>query len=415
MGKTIEKMQVIPPPSAAVLYTARPAAMPETHGVTPPPPRHKRRSRWRITARIFFLIFAAVACMRPFLPSIVRSYVNRTLDRNLMYEGRIGDVTLNLWRGAYSISDIRLIKRTGDVPTPLLHAKAVELSIQWSAILHGKIVGQVVMERPELNFVDGSADSESQTGAGGLWLQTVTDLFPFKLNSVQIHNGSIHFRSYRMPKPVDVYLNNLEASIDDLTNIQDRITPMLTSVQADGLAMNQAAFEFRMKLNPFAYRPTFHMAVRLIGLDVTKINDLALTYGQFDFKRGWFDLVVEVNASEGQLQGYAKPLFRNLRVFEIPADLKSDRNPLQFFWQALLGLTTGVLKNQPHDQFGTLIPFTGDLTAPNTDILSAIGNVLRNAFVRAYLPRLQNGTDSFDGMQFQPPSLTGPLSVGDPP
>jgi hypothetical protein len=235
------------------------------------------------------------------------------------------------------------------------------------------------------------------------------------LNSVQIHDGSIHFRSYKMPKPVDVYLNNLQASVDDLTNIQDRTTPMLTMVKADGLAMNQAAFEFRMKLNPFAYRPTFHMAVRLIGLDVTKINDLALTYGQFDFKSGWFDLVVEVDASQGQLQGYAKPLFRNLKVFSVLADLKNDRNPLQFFWQALLGVTTGVLKNQPHDQFGTLIPFTGDLTAPNTDILSAIGNVLRNAFVRAYLPRLQNGTDSFDGMQFQPPSLTGPLSVGDPP
>ena len=414
MGKTIEKKQVNPLSSAAASYTARPAAMPESGSMAPPPPK-KRRSKWRILARFFFLIFAAVACMRPFLPSIVRSYVNRTLDRNLMYEGRIGDVTLNLWRGAYSISDIRLIKRTGDVPTPLLHAKTLELSIQWNAILHGKIVGQVVMEQPELNFVDSSADSESQTGAGGGWLATITALFPFKLNSVQIHDGSIHFRSYKMPKPVDVYLNNLQASVDDLTNIQDRTTPMLTTVKADGLAMNQATFEFRMKLNPFAYRPTFHMAMRLIGLDVTKINDLALTYGQFDFKGGWFDLVVEVNASQGQLQGYAKPLFRNLKVFSVLSDLMNDRNPLQFFWQALLGATTGVLQNQPRDQFGTLIPFTGDLTAPNTDILSTIGNVLRNAFVRAYLPRLQNGTDSFDGMQFQPSSISGPISVGDPP
>ncbi len=301
------------------------------------PPLRKRRSRWRILLRIVVLISAAIACMRPALPSLVRWYVNRILDRNLLYEGRIGDVTLNLWRGAYSISDIRLIKRTGNVPIPLLHAKTLELAVQWNAILHGKIVGQVVMQQPELNFVDASADAESQTGGGGGWLNTLSDLFPFKLNSVQIHDGSIHFRSYKTAKPVDVYLNNLEASVDDLTNIQQRTTPMLTTVKAKGLAMNQAKFEFNMKLNPFAYRPTFHMATRLLGLDVTKTNDLALAYGQFDFKGGWFDLVVEVDASEGQLQGYAKPLFRNLKVFDIPQDIKNDRDPLQFFWQAILG------------------------------------------------------------------------------
>ena len=170
-----------------------------------------------------------------------------------------------------------------------------------------------------------------------------------------------------------------------------------------------------MKLNPFSYRPTFHMTTRLIGLDVTKTNDLAKTYGQFYFKAGWFDLVVEADASEGQVEGYVKPLFRNLQVFDLIDDLKNDDNPLQYFWQELLGVATEVLKNQSRDQFGTLVPFKGDLTQPQTDILSSIGNVLRNAFVRAYLPRLQNGSDSFDGMAFGPASITDPISVGDPP
>ena len=155
------------------------------------------------------------------------------------------------------------------------------------------------------------------------------------------------------------------------------------------------------------------MAVQLLGLDVTKLNDLALTYGQFDFERGWFDLVLQADAQYGQIDGYVKPLFRNLKVFDLLYDIKHDDNPLQFFWQAVLGVTTGVLKNQPHDQFGTLIPFTGDMTKPNTDILSAVGNVLYNAFIRAYLPRLQNGTNSFDGMEFDQGSITDSSSIGD--
>ena len=319
---------------------------------------------------------------RPCLPWAVRWYVNRTLDRNLLYEGRIGDISLHLWRGAYSIDDVRLIKRIGNVPTPFFRAKRLELAIQWNAVLHRRIVGQVVMDQPELNFVDSSDDSAAQTGAGGPWLQTLEDLFPFQLNSVRIRDGSVHFRSYRSPKPVDVYLAQLDASVDDLTNIRDSTTPLLTTVNAHAMAMDQAKFEFRMKLDPFSYRPTFHMGVRLLGLDVRKLNDLARTYGQFDFKRGWFDLVVEADASEGQIQGYVKPLFRDLKVFDLVNDIKTDSNPLQFFWQALLGITARVLSNQQRDQFGTLIPFTGDLTQPNTDVLATVGNVLRNAFVR---------------------------------
>jgi hypothetical protein len=150
-------------------------------------------------------------------------------------------------------------------------------------------------------------------------------------------------------------------------------------------------------------------------LDVTKINDLALSYGKIDFKRGWFDLVIEADAREGQLTGYAKPLFRNLKVFSVTEDLKED-NVFQFFWQALVGAATSLFKNQSRDQFGTLIPFTGDLEgATSTDFLATLGNILRNAFVRAYLPRLESGQESVAGLQFQPPEFNDPISAGDTP
>src|SRR6185369_10760887 len=156
--------------------------------------------------------------------------------------------------------------------------------------------------------------------------------------------------------------------------IRDFTTPLAATVQARALAMEQAKLDFKMTLDPFSYRPTFHLALRLLGLDVTRLNELALAYGKFDFKRGWFDLIVEADSKEGQLTGYVKPLFRNLKVFSIGQDLSDDN----------------VLQNFPRDQFGTLIPFRADTAgATTTDILTTIGNILRNAFVRAYLPRLE--------------------------
>lgn len=357
------------------------------------------------------MIVAIGAIARAMMPWALRDYVNRTLDRNPAYSGRIGPVRIHLWRGAYSIEDVRISKRTGEVPVPLFAAKRVDFALQWNALLHRRIVGVILMVAPELNFVDAPTEGETQTGSGGPWLQMIRDLFPFKINRAVIQDGSVHFRAYKTPKPVDVYLSKLDGALDNLGNIRRETTPLVATLQAKGLMMDQAKVDFKMTLDPFSYHPTFHMALRLLGLDVVKLNDLALAYGKFDFKRGWFDLVVEADSKEGQIAGYVKPLFRNLKVFSVSQDLKED-SVLQFFWQALVGAVTTVFKNQPRDQFGTLIRFTGDASGPTApDSFGAVLNILRNAFVRAYLPRLENGSDGMEGLKFEPADLSDPISA----
>jgi Domain of Unknown Function (DUF748) len=370
-------------------------------------PRHRGWRRFGIVLLVLVVLGIAI---RAAMPWAVRKYVNRTLDRNQLYSGKIGPLHIHLWRGAYSIEDISISKTTGNVPVPFFAARRVDFALQWDALLHHKLVGRMLLQRPELNFVDSSSESDSQTGAGAPWLEVIKDLFPFKINSAIVSNGIVHFRAFKGPTPVDVYISDFNASVDNLSNIRDETKPLISTVKAEGMVMDQAKFEYNMTLDPFAYRPTFHMAVRLLGLDVTKINDLALAYGKFDFKRGWFDFVMEADARDGEVSGYAKPLFRNLKVFSLAKDVKED-NPLQFFWQALVGAVTAVFKNQSKDQFGTLIPFSADETGTTTtDILATIGNLLRNAFIRAYLPRLE-GQQSFDGMKFEPPDVSSPVSA----
>ncbi len=373
----------------------------------------RRRGLWGTLGILVLVLAVLFGVARAFMPWAVRDYVNRTLDRSQLYSGRIGAIHIHLLRGAYSIHDVRLSKTTGDVPVPLLSANRIDFSIEWKALLHGRVVGQFTMDEPELNFVDAPSEEESQTGAGGPWLELIRDLFPFTINSAVIHEGSVHFRTYQSQKPVDVYLSHLNCSIDDLSNIRRETNPLITTVQASALAMDQAKLDYKMTLDPFSYRPSFHLAVRLLGLDVTKLNDLALTYGKLDFKRGWFDLVLEADAKEGQLTGYVKPLFRDLKVFSLSQDIKQD-TVVQFFWQALVGATTSVLKNPPRDQVGTLIPFRGDATGAKTaNILATIGNLLRNAFVRAYLPRLENSAATAGELEFQAPDFEEALSTSD--
>src|SRR4051794_16728525 len=83
-------------------------------------PRRKRRSLWRRMLRAGFmtvLLFGLVLVLaRPMMPWAIRWYVNRTLDKSQIYQGRIGEIELSLWRGAYAIRDVRVVKMTGNVP-----------------------------------------------------------------------------------------------------------------------------------------------------------------------------------------------------------------------------------------------------------------------------------------------------------
>jgi hypothetical protein len=91
-------------------------------------------------------------------------------------------------------------------------------------------------------------------------MEMLSDLFPFRINSLAVRNGSIHFRAFASDPPLDAALNDLEASIENLTNIHNEFTPLVATITASGLAMDHAKFEYQMKMDPSSYRPTFEMA-----------------------------------------------------------------------------------------------------------------------------------------------------------
>jgi hypothetical protein len=373
------------------------------------PKRRHPVLRWAFG--VFCVIVVLLVAARLYLPTFLRDYVNRTLDRDPLYEGRIGAIEIHLWRGAYAINDVRINKVTGNVPVPLFAAKKVDLAIEWGALLKKHaVVGRIKMVEPQLNFVDSkSADSGDQTGDAGPWLQVIRDLFPFRINSCQLSDGRVSFRAFDTDPPVDMYVADVDGEMTNLSNIEDELNPLNATVSIRGKVLDHAPLELEMKIDPTSYRPTFQLALRVIGLDVTKTNPLVRAYGQFDFEKGWFDLVVEMRAREGGVEGYVKPLFRNLVILS-KQDVKED-NIIQLFWEGLVGVTVKVLQNQPRDQFGTLIPLTGDLTNPRRDMLATLGNILRNAFIRAYLPRLQGIAGDVDALKFSPGSVSDPITT----
>ncbi|HKU44662.1 MAG TPA: hypothetical protein VJR89_41165, partial [Polyangiales bacterium] len=62
------------------------------------------------------------------LPYVVLRYVNKTLDELPGYSGSVADIDISLWRGAYQIKGLRVVKTGGHVPVPFVSAWLIDLS-----------------------------------------------------------------------------------------------------------------------------------------------------------------------------------------------------------------------------------------------------------------------------------------------
>ncbi len=81
------------------------------------------------------VLIACVVAVRLALPSIVKSYVSRNLHAMQAYQGSVDDIDLHLWRGAYSIVGMRIIKTGGSQPVPFFNSEQLDLSVEWKSLL----------------------------------------------------------------------------------------------------------------------------------------------------------------------------------------------------------------------------------------------------------------------------------------
>jgi hypothetical protein len=341
--------------------------------------------RWR--GLIYWLagMVVVLVCLRLALPVVLKNYVNRQLNRSQDYGGSVGHITVALWRGAYEINQVNIFQRTGKVHVPFFSASVLDLSLQWSELFHGKIVSKIIMVAPQLNFVSGPTKQQSQTGTGNNWADTLESLAPFKINSLIITNGQVHFHNPYSDPPVDIYMTSLFGVATNLTNAREIKQALPAGIYAYGNTLGNGSFNLQCNINPLASTPTFQLNLSLTNIDLTRLNSFLLTYGKFEVARGDFDFFTSFAAADEKYDGYVKVLFKNLKFLQWQKEKKEDA--LQVFWEAIVGSVTTILKNHPHDQLATKIPITGAFNNTDVHLWPTIQTLLRNAFIRALVPK----------------------------
>lgn len=341
----------------------------------------------RMNIQIILVVVALLAGLRVALPFLVKWYVNKTLDEMPEYDGRIGDVDMKLWRGAYEIESVDIVKTNGDIPVPFFSSKRVEFSVEWKALFEGALVGEILFQSPVVNFVHGPSEETQQVGVDRPWLDVIKKLFPLDINRFEVRNGSVHYRDFHSHPRIDLEIDRIAMLATNLTNSHKLSRTLVANIHFTGRAFEESGLKIETKLDPSTERATFDMDFQMEPVPLTKLNDFTRAYGNFDFEKGTLSVAAELAASDGKLKGYVKPLFDDVSVVNFKEDSK---NPLQLAWEGVVGGVLRLFRNQPRDRLATKIPIEGHFDNPKAALLPAIGNVLKNEFIRAYQGDVEN-------------------------
>jgi hypothetical protein len=327
-------------------------------------------------------IALALIAIRLALPYIVRDYVNGRLHRLDAYDGSVADIDIGLWRGAYRIDGIEIAKTAGTKqPVPFFDSRRVDFSVEWHSLLRGSLVAEAHFYEPKLNLVQSPNEQQSQLGTEEDWHDRLQELFPFKFNTVEVHDGTITFRTPGIAVGDALVARHVNGILTNITNVEESGKETFAEFRMTGQVLDGAQTWMFGSAEPFNKRAKFDLNLGLEKISIPSVNPWLREYLRADAKRGDFALYLEVASANGHYKGYAKPIAKNVQFIGIEDPV---RHPLKSLWKGALQLAAEIFENQPRKQIAAKIPFEGSIAGERTDIMAAIGSVLRNAFIAAF-------------------------------
>jgi len=203
-----------------------------------------------------------------------------------------------------------------------------------------------------------------------------------KIDRLQIQNSIFGFVNEADDPHYRLFLSETNATLQNLSNQRKRGA---ATAELKGKFMGSGDTVTKATFRPEVNGPDFDMKLEIRDTDLRALNDLLRAYGKFDVADGEFGLIMEVSVKDDRIDGYVKPFFRGMDVYDPEQD--KDENVLQKAYEGIVGGVAGLLENAPRDEVATKIDISGPASNPRTSTWQMIINLLQNAFFKAILPQ----------------------------
>jgi Domain of Unknown Function (DUF748) len=178
-----------------------------------------------------------------------------------------------------------------------------------------------------------------------------------------------------------VFISDAEVEVKNLSNQSSEGT---SEVNLRGKFMGSGPAVAHATVRAGDKGPNLDLALRITDTDLVAMNDIFRAYGKFDIAAGKFSFFSELSVKDSRIDGYVKPLFRDLKVTDARND--EEKSVFRKLYVKLVGGVAKLLENRSRKEVATVTPVGGRLDEPKTSTWQVVVNLVRNAFIKAILP-----------------------------
>jgi Domain of Unknown Function (DUF748) len=193
--------------------------------------------------------------------------------------------------------------------------------------------------------------------------------------------GQIGFVNQTAKPPYKIFLSGSKLQLENLSN---HFEEGPAQAQVTGRFMGSGPTRVQANFRPESKGPDLDLILSIENTDLRNMNDLLRAYGNFDVVAGNFSMYSEIKIRQGKIDGYVKPLFSDMKVYDHRQD--AEKNIFRKLYEGLVGGISGLLQNRPREEVATRVPIAGDVEGPETGTWETIVRLIQNAFFKAILP-----------------------------
>lgn len=184
--------------------------------------------------------------------------------------------------------------------------------------------------------------------------------------------------------PYRVYLSDSDIRLSNFSNKFSQgpaHARLKGKFMGSGLATATAAFR------PEHEGPDLDLFIKIQDAQLTALNDVLRSYGDFDVSAGVFSLVTEIHIKDDAISGYMKPFFKDMKVYDRRQD-KGQGLPHQIY-EMMIGGVSRILENRSQQEVATKVDIKGSVKDPETSNWQIVAQLLMNAFYKALVPSFE--------------------------
>jgi hypothetical protein len=130
--------------------------------------------------------------------------------------------------------------------------------------------------------------------------------------------------------------------------------------------------------------PDLSLNAKVENTDLRAMNDVLRAHAKVDAASGVMSVFSEIVVKNGRVQGYVKPLFKDLDVYD--KDQDEDKKLGEKLKEKAADVVAKIFKNRKSDEVATIGKLEGPLENPRASTWEVLVNLVRNAFFQAILP-----------------------------